>query len=123
MNSFSKWLELQYINWMAQSGTRKTLTEFSKWLGISQPLINRYMSGQVIPSEENVHKIAAHLGPEVYDLLGLARPDENIQRITHLWDKLSDKQKKYVLEQVEKYATNSNQQDTSPTTTLNTKTA
>ncbi|NUM48740.1 MAG: helix-turn-helix transcriptional regulator [Anaerolineales bacterium] len=105
MNSFSKWLELQYINWMAQSGARKTLTEFSKWIGISQPLINRYMSGQVIPSEENVHKIAVTLGPEVYDLLGLARPDPRLKEIVSRWHELSDEKQIAFLKEFQKVLT------------------
>lgn len=105
--TFPNWLEQKYIEWMATEKRRRTLTAFAEWLDVSQPLISRYMAGQVMPNEENVHKIAARLGPEVYDLLGLARPDPLIQYITRNWDKLPPEEQEYIREKVERYASES----------------
>ncbi|HNB52073.1 MAG TPA: helix-turn-helix transcriptional regulator [Anaerolineales bacterium] len=109
--SFHYWLEQKFIEWMATEKQRKTLTAFANHIGVSQPLMTRYMSGQVLPTEENILKIAARLGPEVYDVLGLARPDPLLQYITARWHKLPPKLQEEILSQVTRYEAEANEKD------------
>jgi len=46
------------------------------------------MNGRNIPAGENVDKIAAAFGPEIYDILGLARPDPYLDEIRTAYDKV-----------------------------------
>lgn len=86
---FSTWLESKFIDWMVQTGKRrKTLTAFAEWVGVSPSMMTRYMHGTMCPTGENVKKIAEKLGVEIYDLLGLARPDEEAQALVSLFGRL-----------------------------------
>lgn len=58
----------------------------------------------MLPTGENVHKLAARLGPEVYELLNMAPADPILRYITRNWDKLPPEEQNYIREKVEKYA-------------------
>lgn len=87
---FKDWLEQKFLIWQSEIGKRRTLTAFAHYLGLSQPLVTQYLSGKVkSPSDESLRKIAEKLGPDIYDLLGLARPDPLIQELIVLAGKMS----------------------------------
>ena len=86
---FSIWMEEKFIRWIAETGQRHTVTEFAEWLDIARPVVSRYLSGDRIPTGKNVDKIAARLGPEIYDLLGLQRPDPLLKRVQAHWNCLT----------------------------------
>jgi plasmid maintenance system antidote protein VapI len=92
----AKWMEGKFIQWMAQTGERHTVTEFAEWLGIARPVVSRYLSGDRVPTGNNVDKIADRLGPEIYDLLGLQRPDPLLQEIQANWDILTDEEREQI---------------------------
>jgi len=89
----SEWLEGKYVEWMSRSGRRKSIQEFAEWLGVPRPHVSRYLGGSRIPSRKNADKIAAKLGPEIYDLLGFQRPDPLLQRLQAVWDRLVDRER------------------------------
>lgn len=81
------------MEWEAEVGHRRTVSEFAEWLNIPRSLCSRYLTGSRSPSRSNMELIAIKLGPEVYDLLGLQRPDEVLQRLQREWDRLTEEQK------------------------------
>ncbi len=87
---------------MSKVGERKTIGEFAEYLDISRSLLSHYMNGSRNPSKENASKIAAKLGPEIFDLLGLARPDPYLQTIINGWDDLDENQRKELLDFADK---------------------
>lgn len=101
--TFSYWLEQQFIAWMAKEKQRKTISAFADHIGVSQSLMTRYLNGQMLPTGDNIHKIAARLGPEVYDLLGLIRPDPILRKIISRWDKLPLEYQQELSDQIDKY--------------------
>lgn len=92
-NPFAIWFERKFVEWEAVTGRRRTVSEFAEWLNIPRSLCSRYLTGSRSPSRKNVDLIAARLGSEVYDLLGLQRPDEVLQRLQGGWDQLTETQK------------------------------
>lgn len=92
-NPFALWFERKFVEWEAEAGHRRTVSEFAEWLNIPRSLCSRYLTGSRSPSRINVDLIAIKLGPEVYDLLGLQRPDEILQRLQRGWDRLTEDQK------------------------------
>ena len=82
-----EWLNSKFVEWMRSHGRRKTMRAFAEWLGVKEGLVSQWMSGRNNPVGDNVHKIARRLGPEIYDLLGLARPDPP-QALIEIVDKL-----------------------------------
>lgn len=101
--SFDTWLEEQYLLWQQRQGKRTSLAQFAKYLGISAALLSHYMNGIRKPSEENVKKLADRLNPDIYDILGLQKPDSKLQFISRNWDRLSAQQQESLLEGMERY--------------------
>jgi transcriptional regulator with XRE-family HTH domain len=69
----SEWLHQQFLKWEQGRGRRSTVTEFARYLGITQQSLSSYMSGAYQPRGANLSKIAARLGPEIFDLVGTPR--------------------------------------------------
>jgi hypothetical protein len=99
---FSSWLEQQYVQWQQQHGKRTKLIQFAKHLGISAPLLSHYMKGIRKPAGSTVHKLAQRLGPEIYDVLGLQRPDAQLVFISRNWSMLTEEQKREIVDKVKK---------------------
>jgi transcriptional regulator with XRE-family HTH domain len=91
--NFSQWLEKKYIEWISESGRRRTLAEFSDFLRIPRPLLSRYLNGSRVPKYSNADQIAAHLGPEVYTVLGYRSPDEMLLSLQSHWNLLNDRER------------------------------
>lgn len=96
------WLESKFIAWIAESGHRRTVTEFAEWLGVPRSLLSYYMNGSRKPKRQTADLIAARLGPEVYDLLGFQRPDPLLQRLQAQWTHLSDPERSQIEKIVER---------------------
>ena len=94
----SNWLDRKFLDWQYQQGGTRTLLEFADYLGIKQSTLSHYLSGRRMPNEAAAHLIAAKLGDEIYDLLGMQRPDPMLREMTKHWDQLSDEQQKRLLE-------------------------
>jgi transcriptional regulator with XRE-family HTH domain len=73
---FPQWLFHKYLAWQSEVGQRKSLTAFAAYVGVSQPQMTAYLKGDYLPKGENLGKMAAVLGVEVYDVMGMPRPLE-----------------------------------------------
>ena len=93
MDGFSSWLEQQYIRWQANRKKRGSIREFSRWLVIDHRLVTRWMNGERRPGDNNVERLSEKLGQEVYDAMGLSRPDPELRRINAVWDALPDQER------------------------------
>jgi len=103
--NFRQFLEMKYLEWQKDSGGRKTVLEFANYLGVSQQTVSNWWNGERLPQGDNIHKIALKLGLEVYDVLELARPDPDLFYIQQQWESLTEKERHWVRDQAEKYAT------------------
>lgn len=84
----AKWLHNKFLKWQLESGRKKTVIEFAQYLGIPRGTLNQWMNGERTPTGLYVHKIVERLGPELYDVLGLARPepvDPTFQDLANIW--------------------------------------
>lgn len=79
-----------------------TLDDFAKYLGVSQPTVSSWLNGKRRPTGKNIDTIADLLGPEIYDLLGLQRPDPGLIYITRNWHHLSEDFKYQIQEEATK---------------------
>lgn len=102
--TFRQFLELKFLQWQQESGGRKTVLEFAKYIGVSQSSISMWWNGDRLPEGANVQKLAKKLGLEVYDVLNLPRPDADLHYLTREWDNLSPEARRALREQAEKYA-------------------
>jgi transcriptional regulator with XRE-family HTH domain len=99
----ARWLEIQYIEWMRERGEVVSQREFAEYLGLDQVQLSHYLNARrKNPDPDAVAKMADKLGPEVYDILGLARPDPQLQELTSIWHKLDKDVKDQILQIAEK---------------------
>jgi hypothetical protein len=93
----AQWFEEQYKSWRNGQDRRSgTLTGFSKHLEISRGTLNNWMLKKQTPEDEWAQKLYPKLGPEIYDVLGLPRPDPQLQYILQNWGKLSEDQRQQI---------------------------
>ena len=109
MTAFSKWLEQKFLEWEHSSARRKTLNEFSDYLGISRPVISMWMNGKRSPSAANVEVLADTFGDEIYDVLNLPRPDPLLTAITARWPKIPPEKQRKLAADAARYETQANQ--------------
>jgi hypothetical protein len=72
---FRDWIFKKYQDW-SDNGKRSE-TQFALWLGVNSATFNAWkLRTRGNPrSKEIIDKLADKLGPEVYDVLGLPRPE------------------------------------------------
>ena len=104
MISFPTWLLQFFLNWQAEQKRRTNLNEFADFLGYSRPTISLWMNGSRSPSEETVKKLAEKVGPEIFDVMDLPRPDPDLQTLIHIWPHLSEEARRILREQGEQFS-------------------
>jgi transcriptional regulator with XRE-family HTH domain len=98
----SKWLEIKYIDWMKKMGEVASQREFAEYLDLKPVSLSNYLNGKQMPVGGTVEKLADKLGPEIYDVLGLVRPDKQLQELTSVWHKLDQEIKDQILRMAKK---------------------
>jgi transcriptional regulator with XRE-family HTH domain len=76
--AFTALLLRQMQQWESAQGKRVTLQGFADHLQVSQPLLSIWLKGDTKPSTEKVALLAAKLGTDVYEVLGLPKPDPDV---------------------------------------------
>jgi len=97
------WLERQFLDWQREQGGRRTVTEFSEWLEVGRDTLNNWMNGRRTPEGESTNLLAAKLGPEIYDVLGLPRPDPMLQAIIRSWGNIPEPRRRRMADEAERY--------------------
>lgn len=70
-------LTREYLDWQKKVG-RRTIKQFSQRLKVPPASLSDWMAGKYPPkSMVNIENIAKELGSEVYDVLGLSRPQSD----------------------------------------------
>lgn len=100
---FSVLLERKFLQWQIDIGERKSQADFAKLIGVSRASLTMWMNGDHLPERDNVHKVAKVLGNEVYDALGIPRPNPYLQKINQLFEHLSPEHQKKLAEDAERY--------------------
>jgi transcriptional regulator with XRE-family HTH domain len=82
MASLKDWLTNKFNEWEKSQGRSQSYYAFARYLEVSQSGLAQWMTGGSAPSGEDLISLADKLGPEVYDVLGLPRPNTEVQRVT-----------------------------------------
>src|SRR3989304_7193714 len=101
----SKWLDKKYLEWQTNEGESKNVSEFADYLDVNRSLLSFWMNGSREPNEENRIKIALKLGFEVYDVIGMERPNLLYLYTNRNWDNVPEKIQKQIAELISKYST------------------
>ena len=99
MEKLPAWLTRKFREWESKTGRRQSLSAFARYLGVKQPSLSHWINHDNPPSYENIEKLAEKLGPEIYDIMGMPRPDPNIEKLVELYSAASPEQKKEILRQ------------------------
>ncbi len=106
MMTFAELLEKKYLEWQSEQGKRKTLDEFAAYLGINRPVLSNWLSETRKPNAESLRLLSGKLGLEVYDVMGLPRPDESLAFLYNNWEQLPEAFRKKIQKDVEEYRRN-----------------
>jgi len=105
-NEFSQFLEKKFLEWQIKQGRRTTIKEFSKQIGVSRAAISLWLNGERTPDLINIQKLAEVFGFDVYDALGLPRPNPYLQKINQIFEHLSPEHQQRLAEDAEHYEVN-----------------
>jgi transcriptional regulator with XRE-family HTH domain len=72
---YNDWLINKFGEWERKTGRRQSYSAFARYLGVKQSSLSQWLAGNYPPADDNLRKIANKLGFEIYDILGIARPD------------------------------------------------
>lgn len=82
MATAKDWLNQKFSEWEKTQGGRQSYYAFARYLEVSQSGLSQWMMGSAVPGGDDLLSLAKKLGPEVYDILGLPRPNVEVQRMT-----------------------------------------
>jgi len=82
MATVKDWLNAKFNEWEKMQGGRQSYYAFARYLEVGQAGLASWMSGNGVPSGDDLIAIASKLGPEIYDVMGLPRPNVEVQRLT-----------------------------------------
>jgi transcriptional regulator with XRE-family HTH domain len=91
------------LNWQADQGKRASLDDFAYLLGYSRPTISMWLNGTRIPGSEAIEHLSSIIGLEIYDALGLPRPNPYLQKINQVFERLSPEHQQKLAEDAEHY--------------------
>ena len=75
---FSEWITKKYVEWRGEAvGRSRSVSEFADFIGVKQQAMSSWMYGIVPKDYENIIKLAAKLGDEVYDVLNVPHPPQS----------------------------------------------
>ena len=92
-SNFANWLDKKFLDWQQRQGGSRTALEFAEWLGFANATVNQWLNGNRRPERGNVYLLALKLGLEIYDVLGMPKPDEGLYQVDVHWHKLKDEEK------------------------------
>jgi transcriptional regulator with XRE-family HTH domain len=101
--AFTALLLRQMQQWESAQGKRATLQGFADHLEVSQPLLSIWLKGETRPSSEKLELLANKLGSEVYEVLGLPRPDPDLTRLNQIWPRIPETMRRSIVKQAEQF--------------------
>ncbi len=108
-NNLAKFMNTAYLRFLQGTGdSRQTVKGFAKHISecsgekLQDATLRMWMSGERTPSGDWVHVLASspHIGPEIYDVLGLQRPDPELQQVIRSWGKLPEPIRTMIMKRV-----------------------
>lgn len=103
--TFPEFLEKQFLSWQKDLGKRQNIEDFAAYLGVSRPLLTMWMNGSRRPGKENLKLLSAIFGMQVFDLVGLPRPNPLHLYTSRNWENVPEKVQLRIAQTVAKYST------------------
>ena len=104
LNSLQELLTEKYLEYVNQRRRKVGDNEYARYLGVSVGSYNQWINGNRLPSYDNVIKLAAKLGPRVFDVLGYERvmvvADPQLIFIAERWRLLDNETREQIKDHV-----------------------
>ena len=95
----------KFMEYQKNSGQRKTLKEFSEYIGVGQVYLNRLMNQKRKAGEKTIHHLADFFtDPRFYDVAKLDRPEPSLTYIKRNWGKVPNEIKNKIVQEVAQYS-------------------
>ena len=72
--TFQEWLEQKYADWEKTQPSRQSYYNFARYLDVAHTVLTQWVSGVSRPAGDDLAKLAAKLGNEIYSILGVSSP-------------------------------------------------
>jgi len=82
MNTFQEWLEERYKDWEKTQGGKQNYYTFARFLNVGHSSLTLWIAGAATPAGDDLAKLASKLGPEIYGLLKLVKPNSPLRMLT-----------------------------------------
>ena len=86
--NFQEWFEQKYAEWEQTQPTRQSYYNFARYLDVAHTVVTQWVGGVGLPSGDDLAKLAAKLGNEVYTVLGVSSPTTPLQGINAAFARL-----------------------------------
>ena len=97
----SELLQKAFLKFEADSGRRRTLTDFADAIGVNPGAMGHWMKGKRLPGEPNIGKIARATNDNtIYLIMRTLPEDDEIAQIVASWGNLTPEQRRSVLNEV-----------------------
>jgi transcriptional regulator with XRE-family HTH domain len=84
-SEFARVMEDNLVAFRRERGQRRSQAEFARFVGAAPNNMSKYLSGDTMPTPENLEQMYSVLGdPRLYTSLGLTPPTPNIPGADHL---------------------------------------
>lgn len=100
--NFTDWLRQKYDEWERRTGGNRA--DFATYLGVPSTSLSNWLNTGARPRVDSIRLLADKLGGEVYDVLGLRRPEESNaaldlidQEMLYVFDRLTDEEQEELL--------------------------
>jgi transcriptional regulator with XRE-family HTH domain len=104
LNALQALLTEAYLDYVNVHRRKVGDNEFARWLGVSVGSYNQWINGNRLPSYDNVIRLAAKLGPRVFDVMGYDRvmvvADPQLLFLAERWGFLDHDTRDQIIEHV-----------------------
>jgi transcriptional regulator with XRE-family HTH domain len=99
--SFSEWLLRKFREWEQSTKHRQSVTAFARYLGVKQPSLNRWMTGDNIPDTIGILILAQKLGPEIFQVINVPLPAKLNRVFIHTAGNMTGEQVRAAIKEVD----------------------
>lgn len=106
-DTFGHWLNIKFAEFMTgqalHNNRTPSKTDWARYIGITNTNLSQYMNDNRKPDAAQADLLAAKLGPEVYDRLGMPRKmpkDKMLYFIVDNWPDVRPEKRKEIIERI-----------------------
>jgi transcriptional regulator with XRE-family HTH domain len=81
MSQQSEYLLDEFRKWEHTMGRRQSVSDFARYLDVSNESLSRWMRGDSIPNYANTVKMSKKLGDEIFAVMGYEPPSVEMEKL------------------------------------------